>query len=289
MEPIGIIGLGLLGSAIAERLATQGHTILGFDTESEKVESMVASGRHPAKSAREVIEGCKTVILSLPTSRVASDVITEMAPGLRAGRTILDTTTGDPLEMEALAARLSEHCADYVETNVAGSSEQARAGEVTLFLGGAEKVIQAHEKLFNLMAANVFHLGGAGSASRFKLVHNLAVGLHRAVLAETLLFGEALGFAPDQTLSILKQTPAASAVMNSKGSKMVAADYAPQARLSQHLKDVRLMIAEAQRAGASIPLTQLHRELLERAEELGFGDADNSAIIEAFRGPQKYS
>jgi len=289
MEPIGIIGLGLLGSALAERLVTRGYTVVGFDQESSKVDSASASGCRPATSAREVTEGCNTVILSLPTSLIAAEVVAEMAPSLRAGQTILDITTGDPLEMEALAARLSQHGVNYVETNVAGSSSQARKGEVSLFLGGDEKVIQAHDELFNSMATNVFHLGGAGSASRFKLVHNLAVGLHRAVLAETLLFGEALGFPPDQTLSILKQTPASSAAMDTKGTKMVAADYAPQARLSQHLKDVRLMIAEAQRTGVSIPLTQLHRQLLESAEELGFGDADNSAIIEAFRGAQKQS
>jgi 3-hydroxyisobutyrate dehydrogenase-like beta-hydroxyacid dehydrogenase len=281
--------LGLLGSAIAARLATRGYDIVGFDKDPEKVVSASASGCRPAKSASDVIRACNTVILSLPTSLNSTEVVAEMTPGLLAGQTILDTTTGDPLEMESLAVRLSEHGVDYVETNVAGSSGQARAGEVTLFLGGDAKVIQAHDELFNSMSTNVFHLGGAGSASRFKLVHNLAVGLHRAVLAETLLFGEALGFAPDKTLSILRQTPASSAAMDTKGAKMVAADYAPQARLSQHLKDVRLMIAEAQRASASIPLTQLHRELLERAEELGFGDADNSAIIEAFRGPQKHS
>ena len=81
-------------------------------------------------------------------------------------------------------------------------------------------------------------------------------------------------------------SPAASAVMDTKGQRMVAGDFVPQAKLSQHLKDVRLILAEAENSGCRAPLSELHRALLERAEELGFGEADNSAIIEAFRPPQ---
>ncbi|MDP6115305.1 MAG: NAD(P)-dependent oxidoreductase [Planctomycetota bacterium] len=286
MEPIGIIGLGLLGSALAERLATRGFDLLGFDINPAQLESASALGCRAAESAAAVCEACNTILLSLPTSQVAADVMDEITPCLRAGQTILDTTTGDPQEMASLETNLADHAVNYVEANIAGSSGQARRGEVTLFLGGDEAVIRTHEELFSSMAAHVFHLGGPGTASSFKLVHNLAVGLHRAVLAETLLFGNALGFDPDQTLSILKQTPASSAAMEIKGHKMVSADYTPQARLSQHLKDVRLMIAEAHRVGVAIPLTQLHQQLLLRAEELGFGDSDNSAIIEAIRSPQ---
>ena len=131
-----------------------------------------------------------------------------------------------------------------------------------------------------------FHLGPVGTASRFKLVHNLVLGLHRAVLAEGLEFAESLGFDQEVTLEILKQTPAQSGVMETKGRRMVERDYGLQARLSQHLKDVRLILAEAERAGTNTPLSRIHKTLLEQAEELGFGDADNSAVMEAFRHPR---
>ena len=85
-----------------------------------------------------------------------------------------------------------------------------------------------------------------------------------------------------QTLSILKDTVAYSKVMDLKGEKMVTRDFEPQATLSQHLKDVRLMLEEAEQTGQSLPLTSLHRELLEQAELAGFGSLDNSAIIQSF-------
>jgi 3-hydroxyisobutyrate dehydrogenase-like beta-hydroxyacid dehydrogenase len=94
---------------------------------------------------------------------------------------------------------------------------------------------------------------------------------------------EAIGFDPMQTLEILQQTPAASRTMKVKGRKMVSGDREPQACLSQHLKDVRLIVAAADGKHADVPLSRVHQHLLERAESLGFGDADNSAIIEAYR------
>ena len=120
--------------------------------------------------------------------------------------------------------------------------------------------------------------------ARFKLVHNMAIGLNRAVVAETLQFADALGFDSSQVLEILLQSPAASTAMKAKGAKMIAADYEPpQARLAQHLKDVRLMLAAAKEVSAKTPLTQVHEKLLERAEVLGYGEVDNAAVIEAYR------
>ena len=83
-------------------------------------------------------------------------------------------------------------------------------------------------------------------------------------------------------LAVLQAGAAYSAVMDAKGAKMISGDFAPQARLSQHLKDVRLMLQSAARTGVDLPLSNVHRELLERAEAAGLGDLDNSAILRAF-------
>ena len=92
-----------------------------------------------------------------------------------------------------------------------------------------------------------------------------------------------MGFQPDQLLQILQQTPAYSSIMDTKGEKMIHQDFTTQAKLSQHHKDVRLIIEEAQRLNTKIPLSILHDALLTKAEELGLGDQDNAAIIEVFK------
>jgi 3-hydroxyisobutyrate dehydrogenase-like beta-hydroxyacid dehydrogenase len=115
-----------------------------------------------------------------------------------------------------------------------------------------------------------------------KLVVNLVLGLNRAVLAEGLSLARACGLDLPETLRVLRAGAAYSRVMDSKGPKMIAGEFQPQARLSQHLKDVRLILAEAERAGALVPLSRLHRDLLEAVEAGGWGEEDNAAVIRAF-------
>ena len=285
-QPIGIIGLGLVGSALADRLIENGFQVVGFDVDQQKRADAVRQGLQVCGDANGVFDICETILLSLPTSQVVKEVIDQVEPALRIGHTIIDMTTGNPDEMVALGKQLQNQNVKYAEAAIAGSSSQLRKGEVVLFVAGIDRKEPGWSlvhSMLQLFGSRIFYLGEIGAASRFKLVHNLMLGLHRAVLAEGLTFGQAMGFDASSTLEVLRQSPAWSGVMETKGKKMVLADYAPQARLSQHLKDVRLIIEIASRSGTSTPLSTLHRELLEKAEKLGFGDADNSAIIEAFR------
>lgn len=115
-----------------------------------------------------------------------------------------------------------------------------------------------------------------------KLVVNLVLGLNRAILAEGLMFAQACGIDPSVALEVLEAGPAFSRVMETKGPKMLARDFSPHARLHQHLKDVRLILAAAERNNANIPLSTLHSSLLESLDLHGFGSEDNAAILRAF-------
>jgi 3-hydroxyisobutyrate dehydrogenase-like beta-hydroxyacid dehydrogenase len=209
-------------------------------------------------------------------------VIQQFDRGLRSGRLLIDATTGDPDEVAKLAAELGSRGVGYVDATLAGSSEQVRRGEATVICGGEPADVRRAEPVLASWSAKRFHVGPPGSGARMKLVVNLVLGLNRAVLAEGLALARSCGIEPAAALSVLKATPAFSAAMETKGPKMVARDYTPQAKVSQHAKDVGLIRALAARHGQKTPLTDAHGELLARAIELGFGDADNSAIIEAW-------
>jgi len=127
-------------------------------------------------------------------------------------------------------------------------------------------------------------VGPGGSGATAKLVTNLVLGLNRLALAEGLALGERAGMNPAQVLEVLRAGAAYSRVMDAKGDKMVARDYSTQARLSQHRKDVGLILELAGRVGAVTPTTELHWELLTRGMEGGLGDLDNAAIAEVVRG-----
>jgi 3-hydroxyisobutyrate dehydrogenase-like beta-hydroxyacid dehydrogenase len=288
-QAVGLIGAGLLGSAMAERLLERGLAVVGFDIDPARITHLQSIGGRSVNDPVAVVDQCSTVLVSLPTSSVAGQVLASALPRLDSTKTVVDTTTGDPEQMVALGQRLGQRGATYVEATVAGSSSQFRQGGACFFLGGDAAALDRLRWLWDSLGQHWFLLGPVGSASRFKLVHNLVLGLHRAVLAEGLVFAEAMGFEAAQVLAILQQTPAASAVMATKGPKMAAGDWSPQARLSQHAKDVRLMLAAAVRHKTRLPLTEVHQQLLGTAEALGCGEMDNCAVIQALRAHDRRS
>jgi len=274
-EAVGLIGIGLLGSALSQRLRDAGFSVTGFDIDP-------ARGGNAA-SAAEVASSCRRILLSLPDSKVVAGVLDEIEVHLAGGAIIADTTTGDPEEMAAFGARLAERGVRYLDATVAGSSRQVLAGEAMVIAGGDKSALEACAPLFACFARQTFHAGPAGAGARMKLVLNLVLGLNRAVLAEGLSLAERCGVDPAAALEILKAGPAYSRVMDTKGRKMLASDFTPEARLAQHLKDVRLILDMGRRTGARLPLSELHEKLLAALAGGGFAGADNSAIIQAFR------
>lgn len=280
MDRVGVIGLGLLGNALAERFARGGLPVVGFDVREECRRNMTALGA-AADSAAAVATSAAVIVLSLPNSDVVADVIGQIESAL-PGKLVMDTTTGDPERTAALGARLKAKGIGYVDATVAGSSAQARAGEVVVMAGGGAEDVGRCEGLFRLFAKRWFHVGPWGSGARMKLVVNLVLGLNRAVLAEGLALARGMGLDLTTTLEILTSGPAYSRAMDAKGRKMIEGDFAAEAKLAQHLKDVRLILEAGGRAGVDLPLSGLHETLLAHLEEIGLGECDNSAIIRAY-------
>jgi 3-hydroxyisobutyrate dehydrogenase-like beta-hydroxyacid dehydrogenase len=281
-QTIGIIGLGLLGGALAQRLLDSGRALIGYDIDPARLDAFRAMGGQPADSAAAVSEVCDTVLLSLPTTDVVEAVIAQVDAHLRPGLIIIDTTTGEPERTARLGERLARRGVHYLDATVSGSSAEARKGNVVVMAGGGRAAFDACEDIFRSFAKQWFHVGPCGSGARMKLVVNLVLGLNRAVLAEGLALAERAGLDPALALEILKAGAAYSRAMDHKGERMLRRDFTPQARLSQHLKDVRLILAMGEGAGAKLPLSALHKQLLEGLEAAGLGHADNSAIIKAF-------
>jgi 3-hydroxyisobutyrate dehydrogenase-like beta-hydroxyacid dehydrogenase len=279
-EPVGLIGLGLLGSALAERLLAAGVAVRGFDVDPACRERAEAAGCRVAASSADVARHCSQILLSLPDSDVSAEVVAELTPVLQRGASVIDTTTGDPEVMQRIGNELAAIGIGYLDATIAGSSALARSGDVLVLVGGDDEVLRECRNLLEAISARSIHVGPRGSGARMKLVVNLVLGLNRAVLAEGLTLARTLGLDPQVALQVLQQSPAASAVMATKGEKMIVGDFAPQARLRQHLKDVRLIL---QAAGPErSPLSALHEGLLQALVDRGYGDEDNSAVIRAF-------
>lgn len=278
-QTVGVIGLGLMGTALTERLLGAGFSVVVYNRTRQKADELIAQG---ARWDDNPLTACDRVLISLYTTEVVEEVLSRLDGGLRPGQILIDTTTGGPAQTAELGRRLAERGVQYLDAPVSGSSDQTRRGEVTVIAGGRRETFDACRDVFDCFAARSIYAGPTGSGAKMKLVTNLVLGLNRAALAEGLVFAEAIGLGTDAALTALLQSMAYSRIMETKGQKMVQGDFQTQARLSQHLKDIRIILADAAEAGVDLPLSEAHCRLLEAAERAGYGEADNCAVIKAY-------
>lgn len=281
-DVVGLVGCGLLGSAIGERLISTGLQVVAHDVNPVCTERVRALGGESLDRLEQIGERCRRIVLCLPDSTVVRDVLRDLSRSLQPETLVVDTTTGDPSEMTRFAEELTTRRVHYVDATVGGSSAQARRGEVIVMAGGSAADIEQARPILDAFARHVFHMGPCGAGARMKLVMNLVLGLNRAVLAEGLAFADACGLEGQTVLEVLRASPAFSVVMDTKGQKMVEGNYEPEARLSQHLKDVRLILSAASHDALQLPLSELHRQLLEQLVARGLGALDNSVVRRAF-------
>jgi 3-hydroxyisobutyrate dehydrogenase-like beta-hydroxyacid dehydrogenase len=280
---LGIAGLGLLGGAFAERALRGGWHVAGYDPEPSACERFQALGGELVESPAVLARYSDRVLLVLPHDGISQEVLDAMRPELRPNAIVLDATTGDPDAMAEIGRRLEADRIAYLDATVSGSSAHVRAGDGVLMVGGPAAAFAACGELFSILARQTLYGGPCGSGARLKLITNLVLGLNRAALAEGLVLAERLGVDGELALAALRTGVAYSRIMDTKGEKMLRGDFNPQAKLAQHRKDVELMLTAAARHGQNLPLTMVHRELLVLAEQLGFADQDNSAVIMAVR------
>lgn len=279
---IGLVGLGLVGAAMAERLLAGEFDVVGFDIDPARCEHLKELGGKTLNGPAEVAQEVDCVILSLPATQVVRQVV-EGPSGILKAETpptyIIDTTTGDPEETAALAQRLAERSIYFLDSTISGSSQQVRDKKAVFMVGGDKAAFETCMDVFETLTEKVFYLGPSGNGSRAKLASNLILGLNRLALAEGLVFAGKLGLEPEAFLELLKATPAYSAIMDTKGKKMLNGDFTPQARLRQHHKDVSIILKYAEKAGQELPLSMVHLDVLEAAIAAGEGELDNSAVI----------
>jgi putative dehydrogenase len=281
---IGIAGLGLLGSALAHRLIGAGFDPKGYDIDAAKIAALGKTGG-TAASLDEVAR-CDVVLLAVFDTGQVEDVVTNaVLPALTPGatRTVLCASTCDPDRIAALIETVAPLGLRMIETPVSGSSGQVRNGDGVGLIGGARDTVNSVADIIDALYPKWFYMGAAGNGGRAKLAINHLLGLNRLVLAEGLVFAQALGLDPKSFLDVARQSAAYSQVMGIKGPKMVSGDYTPQGFIHQSLKDFRLMLDQAVKRGQELPLATLNAEVLAACISRGEGERDNAAVIEEIR------
>lgn len=286
MQVIGIIGLGLMGQAFGKRLGLNGFATLGFDTHPERCAEF--GKNQTVASALTLTAQCQTIVLCLFDSHQVREVLfgTEGILKNRAEKpiNIICTSTCEPDDLIEIAEKSANCGAHFLELPISGTSKQVADGESLGLMGGDQRLIDELTPVLDAMCKKRIYVGSIGSASKAKLAINLVLGLHRAALAEGLVFGSCIGLDPDVLLSLLQNSAAASSVMKVKGPMMTKRQFdQPQSRVDQSLKDFGLIQQLAIKKHQPLPFATKYVELLQSCVEQGEGKQDNAIILEAIR------
>ena len=285
MKRVAVIGVGLLGTAVAERLLGGGFEVCGCDTRPRQLEALRFRGLRPARSVAEAVDGAEAVFTILPSLDAVESVyagpdgLVDRAP---RDAVLLQMSTISP----PLARRLGEACAGrglaFLDTPISGTSSMVARGDCTIYVGGEAAVAERCRPVFDAVAKKTALIGPVGAATLAKLVTNLLVGLNTAALAEALVLGAKGGLAPAALVPILRESAAGSRMLDVRGPLMADRTFTePQMKLDLFLKDFHLMLDEGGRLGVPLPLTALARELCTAAAARGRGGQDIAAVITA--------
>jgi putative dehydrogenase len=282
LPQIGIVGLGLMGRAFASRLLQAGMPVQGLDVQPTLDAPL---GLTLAKSLAAMAEQCDVLILAVFDTDQVQEVllgVTGLLAVTLARPTVLCTSTCDPDRITAIALQCQASALPFLELPFSGTSLQVARGEGVGLMGGEPDLIERLSSVLQAICPDRHHVGRCGDANRTKLAVNLVLGLHRAALAEGLMFGRRLGLDPAALLNTLQNSAAASSVMKVKGAMMVERRYeAPQSRVDQSLKDFYMIRTLGLQNGQSLPMASIYIELLESCIAQGEAHLDNAIIQEA--------
>jgi putative dehydrogenase len=279
-DVVGVVGLGVMGSAMSRHIVAGGYEVRGYDVDTDQ---MSASAAVAAASVAEVAESCGIVLLSLPTAASLEAVAQEIASVGREDSIVVEMGTL-PLEAKAAAAAtLHAVGVTMLDAPVSGTGLQAADATLVVYCSGPSGALTRVRPVFDLIARQTYDLGEFGNGSRMKFVANLLVAVQTLAAAEAHSLGAAAGLAPSVVQEVIGAGVGSSRMFDIRGPMMVSEQYEPpSARLSIILKDAGIISDFARATNAATPLLDATIPLYERGVRLGLGDVDAAVLRKLF-------
>jgi 2-hydroxy-3-oxopropionate reductase len=280
---VALIGVGVMGSAIAGRLLDRKIPLTVCNRSPEPCAALAARGAKIAGSPAEAARGADFIVLSLNTADIVEQVVfgargiasCEAPTGL-----VVDMGSIDPVRTREFAQRLRDHNGmGWVDAPLSGGAPAAVTGKLTLMLGGDAADLARAEPLLSLLSGQRTAFGPPGSGQTAKLVNQLLVANAFVAVAEATRLAEKLGLDPARLPAALAGGRADSRVLQEFMSKMARRDYTPTGRIANMVKDLEAVEAVTHAAGLQLPMTRLATDLHRQLVAQGLGPADNAALM----------
>ena len=289
MNPtVGVIGLGAMGSGMAQSLRRAGFPLQVFDVRPGVAETFAQGGGTARSSAMALALACDVVVSVVVNAAQTEDVLFHgggVAAAMRPGSVFVMCSTVDPNWSIALESRLETLGLHYLDAPISGGAAKAASGEMTMMTSGRPEAYAKCEPVLNAMAARVYKLGDrAGAGSKVKIINQLLAGVHIAAAAEAMALGLREGVDPAALYDVITHSAGNSWMFENRMAHVLAADYTPLSAVDIFVKDLGLVLDLARSSKFPLPLSATAHQMFMQASTAGFAKEDDSAVIKIFPG-----
>ena len=283
-KTVGIVGLGIMGGAIARNLVDRGWRVIGFDTDAARRNELAAAEIIIAGSVEQVTRDAAVIMTSLPTPAAVESVAKAIANSGETPRIVIELSTltlADKLRFEAILKQAG-HIA--LDCPLSGTGAQAKMRDLIVYASGDSDAIARCEGLFADFAKQSADLGVFGNGSRMKFVANHLVAIHNVATAEAMILAERAGLDPKMVVDMVGPGAGGSRMFQMRAPMMVQRTYEPATMKVSTWKKDRAIIAEfADDVGCETPLFTLTQPIYTEAMAMGLGDQDTAAVFEVLK------
>ena len=283
MSKVGFVGLGIMGTPMAEHLIKGGHEVFLYSIPSIP-ESLVQAGGTVCASGKEVAQNADVIITMVPdTPHVAAALFDAngIAEGLVAGKIVVDMSSISPIETKEFAKKINALGCEYLDAPVSGGEVGAKNATLSIMVGGSQAAFDTVKPLFELMGKNITLVGGNGDGQTAKVANQIIVALNIEAVGEALLFAAKAGADPAKVREALMGGFASSKILEVHGERMVKRTFNPGFRIELHQKDLNLALSSARKLGLSLPNTATAQELFNSCAAHGGSAWDHSGMVRA--------
>jgi 3-hydroxyisobutyrate dehydrogenase len=280
---VGLIGLGNMGTAFAERLLDAGYDLVVHNRTPQKAERLAGLGATAAGSPAAVAEVADVILTSLSDDDALEAVVPLVAAAARPGAVLADLSTVSPDASARVAAVADEASLLYVRAPVSGNPSVVRAGNLSIVVSGPREALERAEPVLRAIGPTIHEVGDGEQARVVKLALNLVIAGLAELMAEALVLAEASGVSRAALLEAMGDSAAGAPFVRYKTEPLLRDDYSATFTTRLMEKDVDLMLEAAESAGVRLPLTEEMKGLLRSAVEAGHADEDFMALYPHLR------
>jgi 2-hydroxy-3-oxopropionate reductase len=281
---IGFIGSGIMGRPMAENLLRAGHQLYVYGRRFDRIEPMLVAGALGKGTPAEVAaEADISFTVVSDTTDVEQIILGErgLVHGAKPGHTIVDMSTVSPAATRKLAAALAERNIHMLDAPVSGGEAGAKAGTLSIMVGGEVEVFERVKPLLDVLGKNVVHVGGNGAGQVVKCCNQIVVGLTFEGVAEAILLARRNGVDPWKMREALMGGFAGSRILKVHGERMLTNNYKPGFKTKLHHKDMAIVMDNAQETATPLPGAALIAQQMNALMGAGDSELDSSALMRA--------